>query len=110
MSQPSPKKCCTTVSGSSQPVNQVSPNPSSSDTKAPSPPIIVSGPKDVCTAVLNKVLQGNLDPARLYGGCEEIENSVRRMCAAFHAGARPLKGWIANLGHGIMPGIDPDDL
>jgi hypothetical protein len=43
-SQPSPKKRRTTVSGSSQPVNQVSPNPSSSDTKAPSPPIIVSSP------------------------------------------------------------------
>ncbi len=43
-SQPSPKKRRTTVSDSSQPVDQVSPNPSSSDTKAPSPPIVVSGP------------------------------------------------------------------
>jgi uroporphyrinogen decarboxylase len=67
-------------------------------------------PEDARTAAPNKALQGNLDPARLYGGREEIENSVRRMCAAFRAGARPPKGWIANLGHGITPGVDPDDL
>ncbi|KAH9956775.1 Uroporphyrinogen decarboxylase [Russula dissimulans] len=67
-------------------------------------------PADVRTAAPNKALQGNLDPNRLYGGREAIENGVRRMCATFRVGGRPPKGWIANLGHGITPGVDPDDL
>ena len=54
-------------------------------------------------------LQGNLDPAVLYGGRDAIEREVRRMCAAFRT-ARPATGWIANLGHGITPGVDPEDL
>lgn len=67
-------------------------------------------PEDVRKAVPNTALQGNLDPNRLYGGREAIENGVRRMCTAFRAGGSPPKGWIANLGHGITPGVDPDDL
>jgi uroporphyrinogen decarboxylase len=67
-------------------------------------------PEDARRAAPNKVLQGNLDPTRLYGGREAIEDSVRRMCGTFRAGASPPKGWIANLGHGITPGVDPDDL
>ncbi|KIL00288.1 hypothetical protein PAXRUDRAFT_821832 [Paxillus rubicundulus Ve08.2h10] len=59
-------------------------------------------PKDV-------VLQGNLDPVVLYGGRDAIEREVKRVCAEFRA-ARPTGGWIANLGHGITPGVDPDDL
>jgi len=55
------------------------------------------------------VLQGNLDPVVLYGGRDAIEREVKRMCAQFRA-ARPTSGWIANLGHGITPGVDPDDL
>jgi hypothetical protein len=44
-SQPSPKKRRMTVSGTSQPVDQVSSNPTTSATnKAPSPPIVVGGP------------------------------------------------------------------
>lgn len=59
----------------------------------------------------NSALQGNLDPSRLYGGREAIEDGVRSMCAAFGVGtAGPPRGWIANLGHGITPGVDPDDL
>ncbi|KAG6378886.1 uroporphyrinogen decarboxylase [Boletus reticuloceps] len=54
-------------------------------------------------------LQGNLDPTVLYGGRGAIEQEVKRMCAEFRA-ARPTTGWIANLGHGITPGVDPDDL
>ncbi|KAF8138666.1 Uroporphyrinogen decarboxylase [Boletus edulis] len=54
-------------------------------------------------------LQGNLDPAVLYGGRGAIEREVKRMCAEFRV-ARPTTGWIANLGHGITPGVDPDDL
>ncbi|KAI9511287.1 Uroporphyrinogen decarboxylase [Russula earlei] len=67
-------------------------------------------PADVRTAAPNKALQGNLDPSRLYGGREAIEDGVRRMCATFRARDSPPKGWIANLGHGITPGVDPNDL
>jgi len=67
-------------------------------------------PADARTAAPNKALQGNLDPTVLYGGREAIENGVRRMCATFRAGGSPPKGWITNLGHGITPGVDPDDL
>lgn len=63
-------------------------------------------------------LQGNLDPNVLYGGREAIEREVRRMCAAFRSvrnsnGEKkvgPPKAWIANLGHGITPGVDPEDM
>lgn len=51
-------------------------------------------------------LQGNMDPNVLYGGREAIESAVKRMCEGFRGG----KGWIANLGHGITPGVDPEDV
>ncbi|PSR73586.1 hypothetical protein PHLCEN_2v10505 [Hermanssonia centrifuga] len=54
-------------------------------------------------------LQGNLDPNTLYGGKEAIEREVKRMCESFKVGGK-TKGWIANLGHGITPGVDPEDL
>jgi uroporphyrinogen decarboxylase len=52
-------------------------------------------------------LQGNMDPALLYGGRDAIENAVKRMAEEFKSGKG---GWIANLGHGITPGVDPEDL
>jgi uroporphyrinogen decarboxylase len=61
-------------------------------------------------AVGDKIaLQGNLDPNLLYGGKEAIESGVKRMCEGF-LGDDGCKGWIANLGHGITPGVDPEDL
>lgn len=54
-------------------------------------------------------LQGNLDPNVLYGGKEAIEREVKRMCEAFRVDGK-TKAWIANLGHGITPGVDPEDL
>lgn len=54
-------------------------------------------------------LQGNLDPNVLYGGREAIEREVKRTCESFKGG-RETKAWIANLGHGITPGVDPEDL
>ncbi|KZT12702.1 uroporphyrinogen decarboxylase [Laetiporus sulphureus 93-53] len=54
-------------------------------------------------------LQGNMDPNVLYGGREAIEREVKRMCESFK-GRKGPKGWIANLGHGITPGVDPEDL
>jgi uroporphyrinogen decarboxylase len=52
-------------------------------------------------------LQGNMDPNLLYGGKHAIEEAVKRMSESFRAGPG---GWIANLGHGITPGVDPEDL
>jgi uroporphyrinogen decarboxylase len=52
-------------------------------------------------------LQGNMDPNVLYGGRDAIEVAVKRMSEGFK-GQRG--GWIANLGHGITPGVDPEDL
>lgn len=56
-------------------------------------------------------LQGNIDPNILYGGHDAIDREVARMANAFKGspGAKP-KGWIANLGHGITPGVNPEDL
>ncbi|EKM59634.1 uncharacterized protein PHACADRAFT_250262 [Phanerochaete carnosa HHB-10118-sp] len=54
-------------------------------------------------------LQGNMDPNALYGGKNAIEREVQRMCASFKVAGK-TKAWIANLGHGITPGVDPEDL
>ncbi|KAL1743916.1 Uroporphyrinogen decarboxylase [Schizophyllum fasciatum] len=51
-------------------------------------------------------LQGNMDPSMLYGGRAAIEEAVKRMSASFGKEG----GWIANLGHGITPQVDPEDL
>ncbi|KIJ70464.1 hypothetical protein HYDPIDRAFT_105194 [Hydnomerulius pinastri MD-312] len=58
-------------------------------------------PKDV-------VLQGNLDNAVLLSGEEAITREVQRMCQQFRE-ARPQGGWIANLGHGMLPEVDPEN-
>lgn len=65
-------------------------------------------------------LQGNLDPDVLYGGHEAIEREVKRMCTSFRTSTStsssgeksvgPPRAWIANLGHGITPGVDPEDM
>lgn len=67
-------------------------------------------PSNARALVNGKVaLQGNLDPNVLYGGKESIEREVKRMCGSFKNGGK-TKAWIANLGHGITPGVDPEDL
>ncbi len=48
-------------------------------------------------------LQGNLDPAALYGSYASVEQETRKMLAAFRGGPH-----IANLGHGVYPDTDPD--
>ncbi len=53
----------------------------------------------------NKTLQGNLDPAALYGKPSEIEKATRAMMDQF-AGTRH----IANLGHGVYPDINPENV
>ncbi len=53
-----------------------------------------------------RAVQGNLDPAALLGPWERIEAGARDVLA--RAGGRP--GHIFNLGHGVLPGTDPDVL
>ena len=48
-------------------------------------------------------LQGNLDPVTLYASEASIEREVRKLL-----GSLPnLNGYIFNLGHGMMPDMDP---
>ncbi|CEH16832.1 uroporphyrinogen decarboxylase [Ceraceosorus bombacis] len=55
-------------------------------------------------------LQGNMDPAVLYAGKTAIEREVERLCRAKKGGFGGSGAWIANLGHGITPGVDPEML
>jgi len=50
-----------------------------------------------------KTLQGNLDPAALYGNVQQVEAATKAMMKQFE-GSRH----IANLGHGVYPDIDPE--
>jgi uroporphyrinogen decarboxylase len=47
-------------------------------------------------------LQGNLEPAVLYGTDECVREHTRRMIAAFGT-----QGYIVNLGHGMLPDHEP---
>ncbi|MEW6336207.1 MAG: uroporphyrinogen decarboxylase [Acidobacteriota bacterium] len=49
--------------------------------------------------VTGNVVQGNLDPAFLFAPPAEVGRLTRRMAAS-----APDRGWVANLGHGILPG------
>jgi uroporphyrinogen decarboxylase len=51
-------------------------------------------------------LQGNLDPAVLFAGWDVVEAEVRRVVAEGEA----APGHVFNLGHGVLPGTDPDVL
>jgi len=51
-------------------------------------------------------VQGNLDPAALLGPWERIEEAALDVLA--RAGGRP--GHVFNLGHGVLPDTNPDDL
>jgi len=50
----------------------------------------------------NITLQGNLDPCGLYALPEDLDHLAKKMVEKFGR-----KRWIANLGHGIYPDIDP---
>ncbi len=54
----------------------------------------------------NVTLQGNLDPCGLYASKEDLEKRVQEMVKSFGTTRR----WIANLGHGIYPDVDPDHM
>jgi uroporphyrinogen decarboxylase len=51
-------------------------------------------------------IQGNLDPAILRESPETIEDGVAEVLASYGDGP----GHVFNLGHGITPDIDPDNL
>jgi uroporphyrinogen decarboxylase len=51
-------------------------------------------------------LQGNLDPAVLFADPATVEAEVRRIVAE----GRRAPGHVFNLGHGVLPGTDPDVL
>ncbi|MGW8365111.1 uroporphyrinogen decarboxylase [Streptomyces wedmorensis] len=53
-----------------------------------------------------KALQGNLDPAVLFASREVVEAKTDEVLAA----AKDLEGHVFNLGHGVMPSMDPDAL
>ena len=50
-------------------------------------------------------LQGNLDPCALYSPKDALAANVEKMVKAFGR-----ERWIANLGHGIYPDMDPEHL
>ncbi|PGH18635.1 uroporphyrinogen decarboxylase [Helicocarpus griseus UAMH5409] len=52
-------------------------------------------------------LQGNADPGCLYGSREAITAVVENMVKGFGGGKQR---WIANLGHGVTPFVNPEDL
>ncbi|AXI83115.1 uroporphyrinogen decarboxylase [Xylella taiwanensis] len=54
-------------------------------------------------------LQGNLDPATLYGTPHAIAHEVQRTLDSYAAGnGGSREGHVFNLGHGMSPGMDPD--
>lgn len=52
-------------------------------------------------------LQGNLDPATLYGTRQSIEKAVKSMLDDAYRGGEKV-GYVANLGHGITQWVNPD--
>ncbi len=55
-------------------------------------------------------LQGNMDPSVLYAGKEAIRSQVDKMLRARKGGFGGSGAHIVNLGHGITPGVDPEDM
>ena len=53
-----------------------------------------------------RALQGNLDPAVLFAGAATVEAEARRIVDE----GRTAPGHVFNLGHGVLPGTDPDVL
>ncbi|MEY8767709.1 uroporphyrinogen decarboxylase [Francisella philomiragia] len=57
---------------------------------------------------VGKVLQGNFDPAFLYGTSDSIRNTVKKNMEFIQSDK--LNNYIVNLGHGIYPDINPDNV
>ncbi|MGP5373039.1 uroporphyrinogen decarboxylase [Psychrobacter alimentarius] len=56
----------------------------------------------------SKAIQGNLDPATLYGSPATIRSEVKAMLDSAYASGEKT-GYIANLGHGITQWVNPDN-
>ncbi|WP_348653276.1 uroporphyrinogen decarboxylase family protein, partial [uncultured Psychrobacter sp.] len=56
----------------------------------------------------SKAIQGNLDPATLYGSPATIRSEVNAMLDRAYANGEKT-GYIANLGHGITQWVNPDN-
>lgn len=56
----------------------------------------------------SKAIQGNLDPATLYGSPATIRAEVNAMLDSAYASGEKT-GYIANLGHGITQWVNPDN-
>lgn len=72
-------------------------------------------PRDARLATEGTVaLQGNMDPAILHAGKKAIKEGVRDFIWGKDGFLTLAKeglngGWICNLGHGITPGVPPED-
>lgn len=55
----------------------------------------------------SKAIQGNLDPATLYGSPATIRDEVKAMLDSAYA-CGDKTGYVANLGHGITQWVNPD--
>lgn len=63
-------------------------------------------PEEVRTLIGDKkTLQGNLDPCALYGTFEEVAKATKTMLHAFGDQLH-----IANLGHGVYPDVNPENV
>ncbi len=54
-------------------------------------------------------LQGNMDPGVLYATPEVVRENVKKVLHGYGV-VKPGQGHIFNLGHGIHPGIDPENV
>ncbi|MBW3129050.1 uroporphyrinogen decarboxylase [Hymenobacter profundi] len=62
-------------------------------------------PRNVRPLVGDKTLQGNLDPCALYGSPEQVRQATIEMLRRFGPHRH-----IANLGHGVYPDTNPDNV
>jgi uroporphyrinogen decarboxylase len=62
-------------------------------------------PAAVRRVVGDKTLQGNLDPCALYGSPAQVRQATQAMLRQFAGGPH-----IANLGHGVYPDTNPDNV
>lgn len=63
-------------------------------------------PKEARKVVGDSItFQGNLDPCALYANKDELTKLTRDMLSKFGT-----QNYIANLGHGIYPDVDPENV
>ncbi|MBT8142913.1 MAG: uroporphyrinogen decarboxylase [Gammaproteobacteria bacterium] len=55
-------------------------------------------------------IQGNLDPCALYGSPENLQTAAKKVLDDFYSVDESATGHVFNLGHGIHPGIDPEQV